>query len=371
MIETSASVAPLLVRLYDFQRSALSDAAALSPDMYGEITDAATSLINTKLADRDRDLVTDALLTLIQQAEMDLRQAMAERLAVMDNVPIRLILKLAHDDVCVARDILRLSPALNDLDLLYILKSQDAAYWRHIAARHRMGPLVIDALADTRDIDTMMTLAENTHITLTQHAFKTIGSVAHDDTRLATPLLSRREVPADLARALYTYVGQKLQSHLQVQFGFVEADLNQTVSDAVQDVTHSSRMAGILPSTAMMRAAFVFDSRGQLSGEVMLKTLARGQLASFVAMLSVKANIAPQTVLTMLQPDGFEGLVVVCCALSFTKNEFMQIYILTQKVRSVDGRINQQQLHRALLYFDTLTQAKAKTLLASTHATSA
>ncbi len=368
MQETSPAIAPLLVRLYDFQRDALADAGGLSSDMYAEVTAAAANLVSAPLSDKERDLVTDALLTLVQQAERDLRQAIAERLAVMDNVPIRLVLKLAHDDVVVAQNVLRHSTALNDLDLLYIIKSQDAAYWRHIAMRTRMGPLVIDALADTRDVETSVTLAENTHVMLTQHAFSVMGDVARHETRLATPLAGRADVPQDLAKSLYRYVGETLQAHLKARFRFTDAELTQIMSDATADVLDIGRTSGVMPSQAMMRAAFIFDSRGQLSCDVMLKTLARGQAASFVAMMAVKANLTPQTVLTMLQPDGAEGLAVSCCAIGFTKNEFMQIFILTQRVRSHDGKVNQQQLNRALVYFDSLTQDKARTILAANHA---
>lgn len=368
MQETSPAIAPLLVRLYDVQRDALTGGVSLSPDMVAEVTEAAANLVAAPLETRERDLITDALLTLVQQAERDLRQAIAERLAVMDNVPIRLILKLAHDEVVVARDILRHSTALNDLDLLYIIKSQDTAYWRHIAARTRMGPLVIDALADTHDGETAKVLAENSHIHLTQHAFTVMGDMARQEVSLATPLASRADVPPELAKRLYQYVGAQLQVQLKARFRFTDTELTQIMADATTDVSDARRASGLMPSAAMLRAAFIFDSRGQLSCDVMLKTLARGQLASFVAMLAVKANVAPQAVLTMLQPDGAEGLAVTCCAIGFTKNEFMQIFILTQKVRSYDGKVSQQALHRALVYFDSLTPDRARGILAANHA---
>ena len=161
-----SEVEPLLVQLYDSHRL-YQLAQEKKPEARAELSQSVVGLLGANLRINEQELVADILISLMRQAERDLRQAIAERLSIMDNVPLRLVLHMAQDEITVAESVLCTSPVLNDLDLLYIIQSKTAEYWRAIARREHINEPVIDTLADTRDVETACHLAENSKIALT------------------------------------------------------------------------------------------------------------------------------------------------------------------------------------------------------------
>ena len=66
----------------------------------------------------------------------------------------------------------------------------------------------------------------------------------------------------------------------------------------------------------------------------------------------------------MKQENG-QGLAIACRATSLTKGDFMSLYLLTGRMRHEGGKIvNQTELSNALRYFDKVTTAQARRILA-------
>ncbi|MCK6418949.1 MAG: hypothetical protein L6Q57_08470, partial [Alphaproteobacteria bacterium] len=104
-LDKSSHVTPLLVKLYDSHKI-YTLAHDKKPEARQELTKAVLELLDMDLNPREGELIADVLIALIRQAERDLRQALAERLCAMDNVPLRLVLHMANDEIDVARPVL-------------------------------------------------------------------------------------------------------------------------------------------------------------------------------------------------------------------------------------------------------------------------
>jgi uncharacterized protein (DUF2336 family) len=355
----------LLVELYDSHR--LYDLAVeKNSESRAELARIVTNLLNADLKLNEREQIADILISLMRQAEADLRAAIAERLAIHENVPLRLVLFLANDDIGVAESVLRQSPVLNDLDLLYIIQSRTAAYWRAIAGRSKLHAPVIDALADTKDIPTARTLAENISITLTDYAAKTLGDLAQDEVDLARPLLQRRDVPEQIARKIYQAVGNQLRDTLNT---IVTEDTNKAILSTVEDVI-SEMTAQVaepqhpfMPTAAMLKAAHVFADQRKLTLDLMQKTLKRGQFASFVAQFSVLVRTTPHFTIEMLLQNDGQMMAAACRAQRFTREQFISLYLLTQRMRSHDGMLNHRAFNAAVSYFDRISQSLGQSIL--------
>ncbi|HOO50369.1 MAG TPA: DUF2336 domain-containing protein, partial [Alphaproteobacteria bacterium] len=156
----SSVVSPLLVGLYDahkeYERSEESQ-----PHYKNVICQQMTDLLSVSSQVTDREMITDVLVSLLRQSERDLKAAVAERLALIDNAPLRLLLQLLNEDISVAKPIIQKSKVLNDLDLLYIIQSRDTTFWQAIAERRNIKENVVDALADTHDLPTAKKLVAN------------------------------------------------------------------------------------------------------------------------------------------------------------------------------------------------------------------
>ncbi len=355
-------MAPLLVRLYESHKL-YSLAGDKSPESRAELTSAVTDLMETtKMSSREQELVADILTGLIRQAERDLKEALAERLCALDNVPLRLILQLAHEEISVSRHILTLSPVLCDLDLLYIIQSQGPEYWQAIAGRSRMGSEVVNALAETKDEETVATLIDNLQITLPVKAIEVIADLAKKSDRLMQPLLQREEIPVSVAASLYPYVAQAVKAELEVRFGPLGSVVTESISDVASELADSSREV-YKPTPAMQAAAQNMMENGMLTTDLMVKTLKRGQVSSYIAMLSAYARLPVVTVENILvQPCG-QGLAIVCKAFGIGKVDFVGMYLLTQKYRVANGVVDQNSMNKAIDYYERVKDDVALRLL--------
>lgn len=362
-LDKSSNVTPLLVRLYDSQKL-YGLAKDKKPLARAELTTVVTDLLKMDLSPRESELVADVLVELVRQAETDLREALAERLSVMDNVPLRLVLQVATDEINVAAPVLKNSPVLGDLDLIYIIKSKSAAYWAAIAQRASLSAQVINVLAETRDFDTAVALAENNKIQLTERAVTILSDLARDSEGVAMPLLRRDEVSNEIAAMLYQHVGSEIKKFIAENYQIDDNLLLGTVDEIVLELTETPENTGdFLPTLNMEKAAIRYKEKGLLTVQLMLGTLRRRQIQSFVAQFSRYTGLPAKTIAEILgQPNG-QGLAVACKAFGILKQDFVSIYLLTNRVRNQGRMVDMGDMNRAVSYYNRIKPEVARDII--------
>lgn len=362
LFEKSPDVAPILVRLYDNHRL-YSLAKDETPLARAELTSAVVELLEKNLGPRERELISDVLISLMRQAESDLRQALSERLAVIDSVPLRVALHIANDEISVASPMLKASGALSDLDLLYIIKGKGAEYWRAIAARATLSDGVMNVLAETREAGTALVLAQNDKIHLSRRSAEILGSMAEGSEELAKPLLMRTDLPEVVARHLYQYVGQELRQYIRDYFGVQDKAAMDAVNDVIFELADGNQKKLFMPTVQMSEAVEQMARNGRLNLHVIMETLQRGQFGTFIAMFSRQYKIPVRTVHEIMCEAGGKSLAVTCKALNLTKGDLSRIYMMTQRLRSEDRIVDHNELLKALAAYDRVGQDQARELL--------
>ncbi len=354
-------VEPLLVRLYDSHRI-YQLAEDKQPEARSELSHIVSGLLAMDLKQTEKELIADILINLMRQAEKDLRQAVAERLSVLENAPLRLVLFMAQDEIGVAEAILRSSPVLNDLDLLYLIQSKDSDYWQAIAARHNLNEPVVDALADTRDIATATTLAQNETVHFSNFALQVLAELAEKSKDVARPLLTRQDIPDAITRKIYALVGQEMEkaisSSLQNEMSVLES-----VKDILQEFAAEPKN-DFEPTPAMIKAANLFKEKGLLTSELMIKTLKRGQISSFVAQMSSVSTIRATKIIDLLKPENGHSMAALLRSQRMTRDDFISIYLMTSKIRGSAERTDPIAFNMAVAYFEGLGYEQALKLMA-------
>lgn len=346
-------------KLYELARNKDEDSRA-------ELAQIITALLDRGVGYRESELVADVLIGLMRQAEKDLRRVLSDQLAVMDNVPLRLILQLANDDIEIARPVLTKSTVLGDLDLIYIIKSKTSEYWSAIAERSRLGDQVIDILAETGDFNTALALAKNDNVTLTERAITLLSDLAqgHDD--LAAPLLRRDEVCDEVATKLFRFVGEQLKDFIRSNYTLDAADLMQTVEKTVEEfVVDVKSDTEITPEGYMVTAAEEIMQKELLTVKVMLETLRRGHIRSFVAQFSVFTGLPSSTVSELIRQIHGQGLAVICKAFDIEKSDFVSLFMLSNRVRNMGRTVDLKDMTRAINYYNRISKELAKEILIS------
>lgn len=364
--EKSPHVAPLLVRLYESHKL-YALAQNPQPEARAELTAAVADLLDTELSAREQEVLSDVLISLLRQAEKDLRRALSDRLAVMDHVPLRLVLFLANDEITVATPVLRHSRVLSDLDLIYIVKLQGPDYWQAIATRNALSPAVIDVLADTKDAGTAVMLAANDRIVLTAHAVEILGEMAKSHEDIARPLLSRNEVPMDMIRELYAHVGVQLKAHIRNFYGEeATAPLTKVFDDMfVEFVEHKNAPSEFMPTASMLEAADRYAQAGLLNMQLIMDTIKRGQIGSFIAFFSRYSGLSVRRMHDMLIQVCPKGMAIACRAYGVQKGDFSSIYIMTHRMRAKDRMVNHKDMLDTLAYYDKVRPEVAQRIVKS------
>jgi hypothetical protein len=97
-----ATLDEMLVDLHDAQRRYNGADANDMGVARQRIVHIVADIAGADLSPSEQQLAADILLSLLRQAEIDLRESLAERLCVMHDVPEEVILHLAHDVITVA-----------------------------------------------------------------------------------------------------------------------------------------------------------------------------------------------------------------------------------------------------------------------------
>lgn len=362
LFEQSPDVTPILVRLYDNHRL-YGLARDESPAARAELTGAVVELLEKNLGPRERELISDVLISLMRQAESDLRQALSERLSLIDTVPLRVALHIANDEIAVATPMLKSSAVLSDLDLLYIIKGKGAEYWRAIAGRARLSDGVMNALVETREMGTAKALAQNDQIHLTRRAVDILSSLAETSEDLAKPLLMRSDLPEGVARSLYQYVGQELRSYIRDYCGIKDLDAEKAMDDVILEFVEGNNDKLFMPTYQTMQAVEALADTGRLTMQTVMETLQRGQYASFIAMFAKYAGMSVRNTHELLSEVNGKTLAVACKALNLTKGDLSRIYMMTQRLRSEDRIVDHNELLKALSAYDRVSQDKARRML--------
>lgn len=361
-LDKSSGVTPLLVRLYDSHKL-YGLAKDKKPLARAELTSAVSDLLSMDLSPRESELIADVLIALMRQAEKDLRQALAERLSVIENAPLRLILQISNDEIDIAAPVLRNSTVLGELDLIYIIKSKSAEYWREIAARTKLSEHVMNILADTRDFGTAMTLAENHQVRLTEHTITVLSEMAQENEEIAVPLVRRDEITSEIASKLYQFVGHELKRYLIENYKVEDAKFTDAMDDIVLELVEVAEEDQFAPTPSVVKSVERFHEKGLITIKMMLASLKRGQMQTFIAMFAKFSNLPTDTVISILKQSSGQGLAVACRAFDISKQDFISMYLLSNRLRNGGKMVDLKDITRAISYYDRIQAGIARGII--------
>lgn len=353
---------PVLAKLYMSHGIRAEAIANLDDINRRSLCEDVTRLIETAERQTDREMATDILISLLRHAETQLKQALAERMSVLDNAPLRLILQFINEEIDVARPVLTHSKALNDLDLLYIIQSRDSPFWQAIAARQDLGENVVETLVDTKDVMTAKTLVENTSVTFNDYITNQIAKLANDADVLNDALISRsRTVGGDFARMIYAYASESLKERIAAECGGLSSAVSQKMDEVFAEFTEEAPHP-FMPSPSIIKAADLFAEQGKLNVTLMMNTLKRGQMASFVAQFSRFTQLPVAIVIPMLQQKSGQSLAIASKANGISREEFLVIFNFTRKIMG-ENYLSAVEVSKTMRFFDRVSPDVAKRLM--------
>ena len=135
--------------------------ADIDVDQRAETVGKVAQIFDDSLSEQDKRVAEDVFRTMLRDAEVRVRQALADSLKQNPYVPRDVAVGLARDVADVATPMLRHSEVLTDSDLIEIVQSQSADHQIAVASRDSVSASVADALVESDDETVVATLVGN------------------------------------------------------------------------------------------------------------------------------------------------------------------------------------------------------------------
>ncbi|MDG2528662.1 DUF2336 domain-containing protein [Caulobacter endophyticus] len=288
-------------------------------------------------------LLDSIFMTLVVEAEREIRQRLAERLADAAWAPSALVNILALDEIEIARPIIARSPVLQDHDLIRLLVQATLEHQIEVARRPHLRAPVVEAILSQGEPAVMTALAGNATAEINQDAMGRLVAQAKEVVALRSPLARHPGLSPLLAEQLYLWVGRALRDALTARFDLDPARMQAAVDEA----THTAHLGPQPPAPAAvaiedeadreeMEAALVekLDAAGQLRPGYLLRVLREGRLPLFVFAMARLGRFDVRQVRRAIDSNRPELLALACSAVGIDRSVFPTIL---EHVRQLNG----------------------------------
>ncbi len=310
---------------------------------------------------QERALINDILKKLIQDVARPVRKALAEKLALSPHAPREVTTLLANDEFDIASPILLNSLLLEDEDLMEIVRLRTISHRLAIAMRRSLNERVCDALVATNSVDVIKALLENHGARI---SVATMGYLVDQSKTLDVyqePLLRRSDLPQDLAKRMYYWVSAALRQFIVDNFPVDPVELDIALGQIAQQAAHSVSMpAAEEPAINLARQ---LAERQDLTSDIIVETLRRGETPLFEAMLGERIGVKPILARKLIYDSTGEGLVVACRAAGIDRSSFVTLFMLMQRARTDPMTRDPYLMSKSLELFDRMSTEAAKKMV--------
>lgn len=312
-----------------------------------------------ELSPSEKAIVFDIFRQLVQVVEVRVRKTLARILSDRGDVPHDLLMTLANDDIDVAEPVLRLSHVLEDTDLIKVIASQAEAHQLAISKRDNLSIAVTDALVETQNRNVICSLLRNEGAEIREGTMQILVEQSIDDREYQELVSRRRELTTDMARRMYSWVGEALRSHLTETFPAIDWELDETVSEAVTRALEETDFAdedGVV-------ASILGDSGYKPHPRSMVSALKNGDIRLFEELFRDLTDLSVNSATRVLYDAGPEALAIACKAAHVDAPTFGDIICYLQGGGDTK-RFRQSQAYIKLMdYFERIDAKGAERVL--------
>ncbi|GAA0776508.1 DUF2336 domain-containing protein [Roseibium denhamense] len=243
-----------------------------------------------KRTDQELALFSEVALQLYSTATSSDRARLAKNLADCANLPVKLAIKIAEDEVSVAVPILASSTVFTQAELLDLVERLSNQHRQVIARRQDLSTDVSDALMRLGDTPVHRLLAGNREIKLSRQAMTVLVQKAVEDYVLRDDLALRSDLTPAAAQKLIPIVNEETQVRLRE---IIQGALSQEQLDQIARLKVLRREFGQALENPDMSLLWADAERAHISiDELVILLIQDGRFNHVIELLSHRGRIA-------------------------------------------------------------------------------
>jgi uncharacterized protein (DUF2336 family) len=267
-----------------------------------------------KLNEDQIQVFDEVLSHLIARMEATFLIELSERLAPVNNAPIKVVNTLARDDeIAIAGPILSLSDRLTTPDLIEIAQAKSQAHLLAISNRTSLSEALTDILIERGDRDVIAKVAENGGARLSDKSYASLVDRPEADETLLEKLGLRLDIPLHIFRRLLQRASQALRGRLLASAPPEKRDEIQEILASIPNEVIADEEADY-NFAAAERIVLPMHERGQLDQVALLGFAKARKFAATLTALGALCSTPVDIIKKILSDGRSEPLLVVCKA---------------------------------------------------------
>lgn len=308
------------------------------------------------LSDSERQIAEEIFRFMVKDAEVRVREALAQNLKESPDLPHDVALSLAQDVDQVALPILQFSDVLTDDDLIEIIQSQSEDKQTAIAGRSSVSDSVSEALVDTGNEKAITSLLSNEGADISEHSLKKVVDDYGEREQIQDAMVHRPKLPVSVAEKLVTVVSEKLAGELIARHDLPE--------NAVTDLVLQTRERAIISLSTDSDTGDVdilvqqLHKNGRLTPSIVLRGLCMGDLTFFEAAIAELASVSLANARQLIYDSGQLGLRTLCRKAKIPLSQLIAVRaaIDVSQEMEYDGRENDRERYSRRMIERIMTQ---------------
>jgi uncharacterized protein (DUF2336 family) len=312
-----------------------------------------------RLSDEQIKVFDDVLGLLINRIESKALAELSRRLAPVDNAPIDVIRRLAHnDEIMVAGPVLAESRRLSSADLVEIAGTRSQAHLLAISGRDGLEEKVTDVLVERGNREVVYQLATNASVRFSDGGYDLMVKEAEGDDALAEKVGLRPDIPTHLLRALLLRATNAVRARL---LSLAPTQAQDAVRGLLTKVTGTVSNQAAKPrdfSTAERLVRSMQDA-GSLDDAAVLEFASSGKYEEMTAAVAVLCATPLSVISDLMMGMRNDTVLIPCRAAGLTWPTVEAIL----RNRHAGHFVSEQVIDLARNDFNRLTDAIAQRTL--------
>ena len=189
----------------------------------------------------DRDFFGELMEEIAFSLERQVREELARKIAAEAGMPHGLIVRLANDEIPVARPVLEQSPVLTDDDLIDISHNRGQDHLFTITKRQELSIRLSTVLAERGNEDVVHSLLQNPTAKLSPDTIDMMAGSSQACERIQVALVERDDVPREVLMDLLKHASEKVRKDIKYKLTAADEMYLDEVVDSLKSEISISR----------------------------------------------------------------------------------------------------------------------------------